>query len=491
MSGTSTVSGSVDGPLRSSDSPGKHASPSVSRTTYFRQATCFALLSLIVSFTTIVSTYLLVDWVMNSHVREMIINESRAIEYSVPTEDSQEARQQILRLLKAHQQMVPGRGHETAFQSADGKLMYGNAQMFSVLGCAGQTDPCEGWYASRRQTEHGTQRWLGYITRLSDGGRFLVAYDEQPMRARLRFIPLIAGLGIFVLLSFSLGVGLFLGAKSIRRVERFRYFMQRFAYGEADSRVPCSDRFDEFDRLGDHINAAFTRINLLMEEVRNATHHVAHELRTPLTRLHHRLISAQEATANNPQAQRELDIACQEVMALGAIFKDVMRISEIESGRCGRNFLPFDLAGMVRDLCELYEAPAAELEMRLAQDVLLTQAVTGDEALIFQALSNLVDNAIKYGPRGGIITISAYEANHTLVLTVADEGPGIAPQARNLALQRFQRLGKGSTVEGYGLGLAFVQAIASLHHGSITLEDNGVGVSRGLRVVLRLPLASA
>ncbi|MGE8590584.1 MAG: sensor histidine kinase, partial [Alcaligenes sp.] len=158
-----------------------------------------------------------------------------------------------------------------------------------------------------------------------------------------------------------------------------------------------------------------------------------------------------------------------------------------------------DIRVLLADLHDYYDVLAEQrglvLQTRIEDDLPLM----GDRALLFQALVNLADNAIKYAPSGTVVTLLARRRGAWIELGAADEGPGIDADQRGQAVQRFRRLTRDRTISGHGLGLALVHAVAALHGGSLVLADNDLDAhdqearasSRGLLAVLRLPCRSA
>jgi signal transduction histidine kinase len=163
----------------------------------------------------------------------------------------------------------------------------------------------------------------------------------------------------------------------------------------------------------------------------------------------------------------------------------LLRIARIESGAYRSAFAAVDLSRIVRDVCDLYRAAAEDADLRLSCDCADGAHVFGDRELLAQAMTNLLDNAIKYTPAGGGIDVRLETDDRDALLTVADTGPGIAAPDRERVLARFTRLDQARSKPGNGLGLPLVRAVALQHDGELKLGDN----APGLVVSLRLPLA--
>jgi len=160
-------------------------------------------------------------------------------------------------------------------------------------------------------------------------------------------------------------------------------------------------------------------------------------------------------------------------------------ISLAESGALRDRFEPVDLAALARDAAELYEPAATEKGLRLGVEAAAAVPIRGEPNLLAQIVANLLDNAVKFTPSGGRIVVAAGLRDAVAWLSVADDGPGIAPQDRARALERFVRLDGARSAPGSGLGLSLVRAAAELHGAELRLEDG----APGLRVVLEFPAA--
>jgi signal transduction histidine kinase len=240
--------------------------------------------------------------------------------------------------------------------------------------------------------------------------------------------------------------------------------------------------------LADNLNAMLSRIEHLLYGVKDVSDNIAHDLKTPLTRLRNRVETALAGPSDGPSYRAALEATIEESDQLIKTFNALLMIARIEAGSPDGAMTEIDADAIVQDVAELYEPVAeetgAELAVHTAPQPIMIKA---SRELLGQALANLVDNAIKYATAADTnakISISAERDGDSLVLRVADNGPGIPPEDRERALQRFVRLEKSRTQPGSGLGLSLVAAVARLHHGAIELGDG----NPGLVVTLRLPL---
>ena len=269
-----------------------------------------------------------------------------------------------------------------------------------------------------------------------------------------------------------------------RRISDFARVATRISPRDLSQRVPVSRAGDAFDRLAAQINAMLDRISGLMEELRLLTDSLAHDLRSPVSRL--RSAAHAAAEASDPAEQEELlGSVIRQADALMRILTAVLEISRSEALTGRKQFNWFDVGELAAELAEMYDPVAdergASLEYeRPARPVPLF----GHRQLLAQAVSNLVENAIRYGSAGGEIRVRVQPGERRIRVEVGDRGPGIPAERREEARRRFGRLDSSRSDEGAGLGLALAEAIAHLHEGELTLTDNGPG----LLTVLELPV---
>lgn len=300
---------------------------------------------------------------------------------------------------------------------------------------------------------------------------------DQRQFQRVIGTAMVWGLGISVAL--ALAGGLLMSRTIARRLERINRTAREVMAGHLDERVPARGTDDEFDRLADNLNRMLDQIQYLMDSVRQVSDNVAHDLRTPLTRLRWRLERLQ---ADDDDEGALLEQAIADADGLLNTFHALLRIAEVESGS-RRRFTDVDLAELVADVGELYEPVATAHGQALRIDADGAAPARGDRDLLFQALTNLVDNAVKNTPEGGTIVVAAKADDDGTELVVTDSGPGVPAAQREAVLERFVRLEASRGSPGSGLGLSLVAAVARLHEGGLRLEDN----TPGLRVRLSLP----
>ena len=325
---------------------------------------------------------------------------------------------------------------------------------------------------------------------LSENLHLLVGRDISEL-TRLRTLILDAVLwSSVVAVSLAAVLGLLFRRVFLASLRSVRATADAIARGDISRRLPMSGSADEFDLLAGTLNDLFSRIEELVAEVRNVSNAIAHDLRTPLAELRARLEALQRrhtagtTTEITADLAEGIDAAILDVDRLNAIFTALLRLADIDSGIRRSAFALVDLSKIAADVGDLYSALAEAKDITLTTTVTPNLTVWGDRDLMAQAIGNLLDNAIKFTPANGTITLSATPGpESTARLRVTDSGPGMPDADLARATQRFFRGDRSRHTPGVGLGLSLVQAVATLHHAQLTLSDQQPGLS----VLLELP----
>ncbi|KKW94186.1 MULTISPECIES: sensor histidine kinase [Sphingobium] len=282
-------------------------------------------------------------------------------------------------------------------------------------------------------------------------------------------------------LVLALGIAIMLGRILARQVSDIARTANEVAVGALDRRVPTDGSGDAFDRLGTSINAMLERIDALVTQLRMMTDGLAHDLKSPVTRLIS-VVEQASAQTRDDTALDALEKVHHEAQTLRSMLTTALLISRTEAGFGGDQRRDTNVGDLLRDVGEVYGP--------LIEDSGFALSISAPESLIFplhrelvsQSLANLIENALYYAEGGDSIDLSAALEDGHLLICVADNGPGIAEESHHAALKRFGRLDPARGKPGSGLGLSLVEAVARLHHGTVTLADNGPG----LRVLLIL-----
>ena len=263
-----------------------------------------------------------------------------------------------------------------------------------------------------------------------------------------------------------------------RRARAIGNVASRIAGGDFSHRLDEETGGEEFAMVAAAINRMLERIEELVEQLRLVTDSLAHDLRSPLTRMRANIERAE--TLDRDRQRQAIEAVSLDIDRMLRMISATLEISSTEAGVGKQHFEHFDLAALLRDICEIYNPVAEEQGREMTIDGPPTLSYTGNRQSIGRAMANLADNAVKYG--SGAIELGGAERGEFIELWVADRGPGISPDLHEHALGKYRRLEVARTTEGSGLGLALARAVARLHGGDVELLDN----APGLRVVLSL-----
>jgi hypothetical protein len=317
----------------------------------------------------------------------------------------------------------------------------------------------------------------------SDGYGIFVAVDLGDDMGLADQVARVIWVSAAAVIGFALVGGYFAARQAAGRVDELSQTTRAVMGGDLARRARVRplrpDDGDEFDQLASDLNSMLDRIERLVSSSRSIGDAVAHDLRSPLTRLRARLEDAAVSAGTLDDLRASVEDATAELDAVVATFNAVLRLSRLEAGEGGR-FAEVDLAAMMTDVADLYEPSLADVGMRLRTEIMDTVIAQADGSLIMQAMTNLLDNTIKYARAGEVVLGCRSLPGGLAELSVTDSGPGIAPQDRARALERFGRLDSARSSAGTGLGLALAVAVADAHGGRLELAD-GVPPVQGLR----------
>lgn len=350
-------------------------------------------------------------------------------------------------------------------------------------------DTGSGWFdATLEDTENFEPRRVRMRYFLLPGNFHLLVGRDVSLRLKMERLimdALIWGLGLTVVLG---GVGGLLTSRwMLKRIDVINKTSREIMAGDLTRRIPSRGAGDEFDRLAGNLNAMLDQITKLMDGVKQVSNNIAHDLRGPLNRIRAGL-ELSLAKSRTPEEYRAvLEATVSEIDNLLMTFNALLTIAQAESGARRQDFTDIDLTSLAADVAELYDPLAEEKGLTLTVSLAPGVTVPGNRHLLSQALANLLDNAVKYTPTGGTIALSLTAPATGPELTVADTGPGVPAEHRELVLERFARLESSRNTPGSGLGLSLVAAVAGLHRAALRLADN----APGLRVTLAFPRAKA
>lgn len=361
-----------------------------------------------------------------------------------------------------------------ALFAGDGRLLVGNLpELPPGLRVDGRAHAVAGMPIEADAPALGAARVVG--RRLANGNILVLGRNIDALHTLGAIVLSGLELGVIPALLLSIAAGAFVSWRAQQRVKSVHQSAERILDGALRERLPVRGTDDDFDRLARSVNLMLDEIGRLLDGVKGAGNDIARDLRAPLARLRERLARARE-TASGAAALRDLvGDAVVELDRTLAMITTLLRIGEIEAGRRNAGAEHVDLAALVEEVGQIYQPLAEDAGIALEVTGSPGLTITADRGLMLEAIANLVQNAIKFTPAGGVIRLAAIATPEGPSVRVADTGPGIPAAARGRIFERFHRLDASRQQDGAGLGLSLVAAIAKFHGYRVTVEDAGPG----------------
>jgi signal transduction histidine kinase len=308
------------------------------------------------------------------------------------------------------------------------------------------------------------------------GDRLLVGNDISDLDGFTDQIKLAVISGVALIFVLAGVASILVTRRTVDRIESINATSRAIMLSDLAKRIPLRGTHDEWDRVAENLNLMLDRIETLMGEVKQVSDNVAHDLRTPLTRMRGRLEKAYHGQRIGETDQSLIGDTIADLDAVLRMFSSITRISQIETQARKDGFRTVNLVEIASEVVELYDAAAEQDGTRLGVAGDREVLVTGDRDLIFDAIANLVDNAIKHGRAGGRIVVTNENIDGRAVISIADDGTGIPAGEYQHVFKRFYRLEHSRYTPGNGLGLSMVAAVARLHGARIEMLDNAPGL---------------
>jgi signal transduction histidine kinase len=384
----------------------------------------------------------------------------------------------LLQVIERRSAANPNRASVYVLTNAFGDPIAGNLDRWPP----GEAGP-DNWLSFEIDVSDGdavkVHRALGQLFLLPGDFRLLVGRDIESLHKTQALMQKAIGWGIGLTLFLGLAGGFLMSRGMLSRIDAINRTTRRIMAGDLSQRISLKGSRDEFDVLAGNLNAMLDQIERLLQGMREVTDNIAHDLRTPLSRMRSRIEVALLANPDRAEARMLLEQTLADADAMIQSFNALLSIARVEAGSERAAFEPVDLSEVCGDVADLYGPLAEEKGLTFTRACPPGLVLHGNRHLLAQALANLLDNAIKYTPAGGRVTLSGFPGP---VITVADSGPGIPAAERERVLERFVRLDGDRSTPGNGLGLSLVSAVAKLHGATLRLEDNhpGLRVSLGL-----------
>jgi signal transduction histidine kinase len=317
---------------------------------------------------------------------------------------------------------------------------------------------------------------------LADGTILVVGRNIDELDEIAEILGRTLAIGLLPALCLAVAAGILLSLRANRRVDEVNRRVRRIVAGALHERLPVRNVDDPFDKLAGIVNGMLDDIERLIIEVSGVGDDIAHDLRTPLSRVRAILERGRKNARTEEEFRAVADRAIAGLDQSLAVITALLRIAEIEHGRRLAGFGAVDLADLVREVGELYAPIAEDRQIVLGIEAPNGAHVRGDRDLLFEAIANLVDNAVKFTPAGGTVVLAVDQRAGAAIVRVKDSGPGIGEAERESVLKRFYRSDKSRHTPGVGLGLSLVAAIVKLHGFQLTI---GSGPGCTVEIVCR------
>jgi signal transduction histidine kinase len=299
--------------------------------------------------------------------------------------------------------------------------------------------------------------------RLDNGDMLMIGRNVDETREISRVVGKALALGLLPAFCLCLLAGAWLSVRAQKRVEEVNQRVQRIIAGDLKERLPHRNIDEPFSRLAAIVNGMLDEMEAMIHTLSGVGNDIAHDLRTPLTRARLTLERGRTNAGSLDQLQQAADKAISGIDQSLSIITALLRLTEIENSRRSTAFANVALDEMLHEVCDIYEPIAEDKQIKLSTEIAGKLSVCGDRDLLFEALANLVDNAIKFTQKGGRVDIELLRGDAETIVRVTDTGPGISEQETEAVLRRFYRSDKMRNSPGVGLGLNLVAAIVKLH----------------------------
>ena len=371
--------------------------------------------------------------------------------------------------------MVNGRvqilGQEAAYSliTVEEEIVAGNLARWPLISSTEGISQIELGISPNKRADY---LYRGEVIQLAEGFSLLIARSEQNIRqAQTKLIRTFIWAALITLLLGLIG-GYLLSKRAVRRIASINRLCRTIVEGDISQRLDVKAGHDDLDNLSININSMLDKIETLMQEIVQVSDNIAHDMRTPLSHLRLKLESIQTQSPMDASTRDQLGVSIESTDAIIDTFNALLRISKLQARKRVDQFQTINLSALIADVIELYAPLLEDKQQILKQKISPEIALNGDRDLIFQAASNLLDNAIKYTPDKGTISIALGQSDAATQLSICDNGPGVSEAELGRLSQRFYRVDASRSLPGNGLGLSLVEAIAGVHHASLMLKHN-------------------
>lgn len=416
-------------------------------------------------------------WASSRYVDEQISTGLQQRLLELVRINKQQGQEKLLNILNAEQLDTTKQQHFLLL-SADNKKRGGDLQAWpSDLKTNAQVRNI--WIADKQISTQGKRDgyWPMIAQTLEDGSRLLLAQSLEQAEELQEIILYTILIILIVSVGLALMMGLFISRTVFMRIDKINRTANAISSGDFSQRIAVSQRNDEFDLLATQLNTMLQRIEQLLTGMRQVTDNIAHDLRQPLSRLRNRLEITLLEQRNTLEYEQVLGETIEDTDELIQTFNALLEIAQTEAGSFRGEWTSINFSALLTELAELYQALAKSQNKHLTIHVQTDLKIIGNRHLLAQAISNLLDNAIKYTQESGHIILDARLYQGKVRIQVSDDGLGIPSKHHALVLERFARLDIARSTSGNGLGLSLVAAVMQLHNAKLSLLNNQPGLN--------------
>jgi signal transduction histidine kinase len=434
------------------------------RSAAFRLAVAFALATTIATAAVFGLVYLEISTSDVARLRVVLVDEAAK---GITETDDELRRALELRLTRDLRRL-----DYVALFAANGTRVYGNIDKVPDIRIDGQAHFVDGARPSGSESRAEPALFVG--RRRADGAVLVLGRSLLEIYAIRSTVlrSLAVGLGPAIVL--ALAIGAIFARRATRRLALIHETIARIMQGDLKARLPSGRQDDDIDKISRAVNAMLDELARLLDQLKSAGDNIAHDLRTPLAVVRAKLERGLAAGADHRALRIAAEDALDQLDKALVMVTALLRVSAVESGLRASAFHDIDLAKICADLFEFYEPVAGAKSIEMTLQTPAAAPMRGDADLMREAISNLIDNAVKFTPAGGKVKLEIAMDGNDPTVRVLDSGCGVPPAERDKIFERFYRVG-GQTAPGYGLGLSIAKTIASLHGLDLTVDDNAPG----------------
>jgi signal transduction histidine kinase len=372
-----------------------------------------------------------------------------------------------------------------ALINADGRMIFGNVPLMPHIPVDAKAHFIdEDMFPDPRGVKDPA---IFVARRRADGGVLLLGRSLREDYDLQRTLLCALAIALLPTILLILAIGAFFAHRASQRLQRVNDAIMRIMNGHLDSRLPFAGD-DDIDKIARAVNLMLDEIGRLLDQLKSVGDNIAHDLRTPLAVARARIERALNNEAEIEDLRAAMEAALAQIEKVSMAVSAILRISSVENDARRSHLKAFDLSEVCVQVFDFYEPLAESKGVTMAIDAVKPVSMRGDQDLMREAVSNLVDNAIKFTPAGGAVRIEARTLNGRPYVSVSDTGVGVPPQERTRIFERFYRGERSGKSAGHGLGLSIAETIANLHGLQLTVEDNNPGARFELRASAPAPV---